>query len=87
MEELQIIHPSSLKPLNYIKQTTDQPKGFLSVNHTDMQMTILLLDEFLKEQHVLIKKIDNLQKEFLKDQEGCTISTKIKKITISQIVG
>jgi hypothetical protein len=49
MEELQIIHLSSLKPLDHIRQTTDQLKEFLSVNHANMQMTILLLDKFLTE--------------------------------------
>jgi hypothetical protein len=87
MEEFQTIHLSSLEPFDYIKQTTDQPKEFLSVNHADMQMTTLLLDKFLTEQHVLIKKIDDLQKGFLKDQEDCMIPTKIKKIIINQIVG
>jgi hypothetical protein len=52
-----------------------------------MQMTILRLDEFLTEIHVLIKKIDNLQKEFLKDQDDLMIPTKIKEIIINQIVG
>jgi hypothetical protein len=87
MKELQIIYLSSLEPLNHIRQTTDQLKEFLSVNHADMQMIILHLDEFLTEQHVLIKKIDDLQKEFLKDQDNLMIPTKIKEIIINQIVG
>jgi hypothetical protein len=52
-----------------------------------MQMTILRLDNFRIEQHILTKKIDNLQKEFLKEQEDLMNPTKIKKIIINQIVG
>jgi hypothetical protein len=88
MDELQIIHLSLLKPLDHTKQTTDQLKEFLGVNHADMQMIILCLDEFLTEQHILIKKIDDdLQKEFLKGQEDLMIPTKIKEIIINQIIG
>jgi hypothetical protein len=57
------------------------------VNHADMQMTVLRLDDFRTEQHVLTKKIDDLQKEFLKEQEDLTISTKIKETIINQIIG
>jgi hypothetical protein len=77
MEELQIIHLSSLEPLDHTRQTTDQLKEFLSVNHADMQMIILRLEDFRTEQHVLIKKIDDLQKEFLKEQDDLTILTKL----------
>jgi hypothetical protein len=87
MEGLQIIHLSSLELLDHTRQTTDQLKEFLSENHADMQMTILRLDDFQIEQHILIKKTDDLQKEFLNEQEDLMIPTKIKKIIISQIVG
>jgi hypothetical protein len=83
MEGLQIIHLSSLELLNHTKQTTDQLKEFLSENHADIQKIILLLEEFLNVQIILIKRIDNLQKESLKGHEDLMTPTTIKEILIN----
>jgi hypothetical protein len=87
LEGLQIIHLSSLELLDHTRQTTDQLKGFLSVNHADIRKTILRLDEFLNELIDLIKRIDDPQKESLKGHEDLMNPTTIKEILINQIVG